>query len=111
MFQILSLLVPIGLVSLSIGYVKLVFLKQDGSAFVKALKFFASVLFGVVCGYIASKYWEQGAQLLTALVTTFLADQITNRIDKAGLAEIINYIKRKQDNIEPPNNSPPNGNG
>lgn len=91
--DLLSLLLPISLISLGIGFVKVVFLKQEGSAFSKMVKFLASVTFGTIGGYIASKFFEQGWQLVITSIITLLADQITNRIDKTGLNEIVSYVR------------------
>lgn len=103
--DLLSLLLPISLISLGIGFVKVVFLKQEGSTFIKMIKFLASVTFGTIMGYIASKFFDQGWQLVITATVTLLADQITNKIDKTGLNEIINYARNiKGSTTDPPKN-------
>lgn len=106
--EFLTLFLPLMLVSLGIGFVKVVFLKQEGSAFVKIAKFIASVTMGTIGGYISTKFFhDQGWQLVITAFVTLLADQITNRIDKTGLNEIIDYVKTKS--VTKTDNTPDNG--
>lgn len=77
------------------AFVKVVFLKQEGSIFNKALRFFASAVFGIICGYLTSKFYEYKWALVVSPVVTLLADQIVNKMDKSGLPEILKYIKIK----------------
>lgn len=92
----LSVLLPIVIICISVSYVKVVFVKKDDTALNKWLGFLASATFGTVCGFVSSKFYSVGIQLLIAPVATILADQLTNKIDKTGLKEILDYIRRKK---------------
>jgi len=93
--EILTWLIPLFILDTSISFVKVVFVKVQGSQFEKAIKFFASVLFGIVVGTIVKIVVSFNAALVLSPIATLLADQITNKIDKAGLALIWKYVKNK----------------
>jgi hypothetical protein len=103
--DILTLLLPIGMVSFIMAFVKMVFIPQQGSAYSKAMKFFASAIFGIVAGYIASKKFDQEWVLTITSGSTLLADQIINYIDKMGLKGLLSYVKNKVTNT-PTDNTP-----
>lgn len=116
--ELLGILLPICVVSFAISFVKSVFIKQEGSIFKKALIFFASTVFGITCAYITINFTtHKGIVLLIDGTVTFLADQISNKIDKVGLSGIISvlreYIKARinktPSNTTPNDNQPGNG--
>ena len=93
--ELLTWLIPLGILNTSISFVKVVFVKVQGSQFQKALKFFASVLFGMIVGIIAKVVVNFNVALIAGPIATLLADQITNKIDKAGLGILWKYVKNK----------------
>ena len=93
--ELLTWLIPLGILNTSISFVKVVFVKVQGSQFEKALKFFASVLFGITVGIILKIVVSYNAALVFSPIATLLADQITNKIDKTGLMVIWKYVKNK----------------
>ena len=93
--EVLTWLIPLFILDTSISFVKVVFVKVQGSQFEKALKFFASVLFGIIVGIILKIVVNFNTAIVLSPIATLLADQITNKIDKAGLAVIWKYVKNK----------------
>lgn len=93
--RFLSIFLPIFMTALSMGFVRSVVITKVGSVFIKIINFLAAVVFGVTCGYIDSHFHSKGIYLLVTAITTLLVVQIINKIDKVGLNEIINFIKRK----------------
>lgn len=115
--DLLVVLIPIGIISYLMGFVKAIFIKEEGSAYSKILKFFGSSTFGIIIGFITSKFTvEQGWVLGITSGSTLLADQIITYIDKFGLKGLIIYLKDKIKNIpvstpENPTQNPPSSDG
>lgn len=91
--DLLTVLLPIGIVCFSMAFVKFVFIKEEGSAFIKAGRFFAGAIFGIVVGYVDSKFYDLKWALIIAPIATLVGDSAINWTTKMGWTTILKYIK------------------
>lgn len=107
--------IPIFLLTLLVGIVKVISIKQEGSIYNKILNFFSGCILGSIAGYTAK---AQGLSTVWVIVLTavftLLSEQIITYIDKNGLKSVVKYVNKKADTeIEEPTppqtNPPPDG--
>ncbi len=93
--SLLTELLPIGIVCFGTAFVKFVKIKEEGSIFSKILNLFASSVFGIIVGYIDTKFNELRIVLIVSVISTLITDTTINWITKNGWTEVLKQIKIK----------------
>ncbi len=92
---LLAVLLPIGILCFAMAFVRFIFIKEDGSTFVKVGRFFGSATCGIIFGYVDSMFFDIKWALLFSPIITLVGDGAVNWINKRGWAEILIYIKKE----------------
>jgi hypothetical protein len=93
--NLLTLLLPIGILCFAMAYGKLVYTEKEGTMFTKAGRFFASAIFGIAVGYVDSKFHDFKVGLIMSPIATLVSESAINWTSKNGWTEILKRIKIK----------------